>query len=297
MPEYLFGYVQTREFVEALSNRATGSSYPAVTDKKVRALAVPLPRLSEQRRIVSAIEERFQAIDGARRAAEKQIEAAESMSAAYMRAVFPKQGEELPEEWRWVRVSEVADINPRRAPVLDRDLDTPTTFIPMSAIDGESGRVLAASERKFEEIRRGYTYFEERDVLFAKITPCMQNGKHFIAEGLNGGFGFGTTELHVIRPKSGLLSEWIHHFLRQPSLLESATHHFRGAVGQQRLPAEFIAELRVPLPPISEQERLIRQVVERLTIIDQVKHSARLQLDRLAHISGSYLRSAFGGDI
>ena len=274
-----------------------GSTFASINKSQIEEIPVPLAPLQDQRRVVRAVEERFRMIDSARLAAGNQLEAIQAMTSAYLRTVFPKRGEKLPEGWEWVRLEEAADINPRRPSRLDRDPDAPTTFIPMSAIDGETGRVPAAPERRFEDVRRGYTYFEERDVLFSKITPCMQNGKHFIANGLNGGFGFGTTELHVIRPKSGLFSEWIHCFVRQPSLLKSATYHFRGAVGQQRLPAEFITELLIPLPPLSEQERLIRQVVERLAIIDQAKQSARLQLDRLAYISGSYLRSAFGGKI
>lgn len=295
--DFLVLLLRRRESVEYATATKRGSTLPRTDMTRFMAMPIPLPPVHEQWSIVRAIEERFQAVDRARRAATKQLESIAEIAAAYLRVVFPKQGERLPTGWDWVTLGEVADVNPRRPSRLDRDPDAPTTFIPMTAIDGESGRVPTAPERRFEEVRRGYTYFEERDVLFAKITPCMQNGKHFIADGLNGGFGFGTTELHVIRPKSGLLSEWIHFFVRQPSLLKSATHHFRGAVGQQRLPAEFIAELRLPLPPLSEQERIILQVGERLNIIDQAKQSARLQLDRLANISGSYLRGAFGGTI
>jgi len=115
---------------------------------------------------------------------------------------------ELPASWRWVRVAEVADINPRR-PALDRVDDTPTSFIPMEAVDEVAGLV-RPQVRPYREVKKGYTYFENGDVLFAKITPCMENGKHAIAEGLIDGFGFGTTEFHVIRPGPEVIATWIH---------------------------------------------------------------------------------------
>ena len=129
----------------------------------------------------------------------------------------------LPNGWRWVRLGEVCEINPRRQNGLGFPADRPTTFVPMSAIDGRSGRIAQPKVSPFAEVQRGYTYFEEGDVLFAKITPCMQNGKHAIARDLEGGFGFGTTEFHVLRPRQDITSEWIHYFLRQPTILDAAT--------------------------------------------------------------------------
>lgn len=141
----------------------------------------------------------------------------------------------LPEGWQWIKLDEICEINPRR-PVIDRADLTLTTFVQMSAVDDLLGVIARPEQRPFSEIKRGYTFFIENDVIFAKITPCMENGKHAIARNLIDGIGFGSTEFHVIRPNENIIAEWIWHFVHQPYVLQNATNYFTGAVGQQRVP-------------------------------------------------------------
>lgn len=101
--------------------------------------------------------------------------------------------------------------------------------------------------RPYSEVMRGFTYFEEGDVLFAKITPSMQNGKCAVARRLEGGIGFGSTEFHVLRPGQRVMSDWIHRFLRRLTFRKNARTHFRGAVGQPRVPDEFVTASLVPV--------------------------------------------------
>jgi type I restriction enzyme S subunit len=149
----------------------------------------------------------------------------------------------------------------------------------MAAVDERLGVISRAETRPFAELRKGYTYFEEGDVLFARITPCMQNGKHAIAHGLIGGFGFGTTEFHVLRPGSETIPEWIHFFLRQPAVLREATAHFAGAVGQQRVPQGFLASLEIPLPPVRGQERIAAIVKEQMAAVERARVAAQARLE------------------
>jgi type I restriction enzyme S subunit len=189
----------------------------------------------------------------------------------------------LPEGWRWVRLGEVCIINPRR-PRIQREPNTPTTFIPMSAIDDESGTIVAAEERPFEQVRKGYTYFEENDILFAKITPCMENGKAAIARGLLDGIGFGSTEFHVLRPNSSVVPEWIWLFVRREQFREDAKRSFRGGVGQQRVPQEFLEWYLIPLPPLEEQRRIVARVEELMSRIREAKRlrqEAKEEAERL----------------
>lgn len=164
----------------------------------------------------------------------------------------------LPDGWQWVRLGEVCKINPVRRSMLQRSDETTTTFVPMAAVDEIKGEIIRQETRPYVEVKKGYTYFEEKDVLFAKITPCMQNGKHAIAKGLIGEIGFGSTEFHVIRPGNIIISEWIHSFIRQPWVLTSATAHFTGAVGQQRVPEYFLYNLLLPLHPSPSKKGLRR---------------------------------------
>jgi len=176
----------------------------------------------------------------------------------------------LPKGWRWVRLGEVCIINPRR-PRIFREPNKPTSFIPMSAIDEETGTITTLEVRPFKELSKGYTYFEENDILFAKITPCMENGKAAIARGLTDRTGFGSTEFHVLRPKSSVFPEWIWLFIRRKQFREDAKKFFRGGVGQQRVPQEFLEHYPVPLPPLDEQKRIVARVEELMSRIKGAK--------------------------
>ena len=167
----------------------------------------------------------------------------------------------------------------------------------MSSVDDITGVITSPEEKGYAEISKGYTYFEEGDVLFAKITPCMQNGKHAIASGLLNGFGFGSTEFHVVRPSESITSDWIHTFLRQPIILAEAERHFRGAVGQQRVPKEFLSNLTIPLPPLEEQKRITGVIGRRMAEQERISAAAQQRLAAIEALRPSLLRQAFDGAI
>lgn len=181
----------------------------------------------------------------------------------------------LPEGWRWVRLGEACEINPRR-PHLNREIDTPTSFVPMAAVDETWGIIIGLEVRPYAEVQRGYRYFQEGDVLFAKITPCMENGKATIARGLIDGIGFGSTEFHVLRPRPGTSAEWIWCFVRQESFRAAAKAAFRGGVGQQRVPQEFLESYLIPLPPLEEQRRTEAKVE---ALMARVREARRLRAE------------------
>ena len=204
-----------------------------------------------------------------------------------------RQSDKLPAGWKWAKLGDVCMVNPRRPTGFDWDPHTKTTFVPMPSVDGQTGAITQPQERIFAEVSRGYTYFEEGDVLFAKITPCMQNGKHAIASGLGNGFGFGSTEFHVLRPSGAVLSEWVHKFLRQPSVLAEAVHHFRGSVGQQRVPKEYLHSLQIPLPPLSEQKRIADLLNQQMAYVEKARKAAEEMLEAAQALPGAFLRQAF----
>ncbi len=136
-----------------------------------------------------------------------------------------------------------------------------------------------------KEVERGYTYFANGDVLFAKITPCMENGKCALAYGLQNNTGFGSTEFHVIRAGSTVSSEWIYYFIRQETVRQEAKRHMTGSAGQQRVPASFVAKIEVPLPPLPEQQR----IAGILSRADRLRRLRRYALE----MSDGYFQSVF----
>lgn len=159
--------------------------------------------------------------------------------------------------YKLVRLADVADMNPR----LPRDHgyadSKEISFVPMSAIDELGGVIREHQPRAFGDVKKGYTSFRNNDVLFAKITPCMENGKSAIAKGLIGDVGFGSTEFHVLRAKAGVMPEWLFYFVRQDSFRREAKKNFTGTAGQQRVPTSFLENSVIPLPPLSEQQRIV----------------------------------------
>ena len=131
------------------------------------------------------------------------------------------------------------------------------SFVPMAAVDERTGAIAVWEERPLAEVSKGFTSFEDGDVLFAKITPCMENGKAALARGLTNGIGRGSTEFHVLRPGARVLGEYIYHFVRQSRFRDEAKRNFTGTAGQQRVPKPFMENALVPLPPLDEQRRIV----------------------------------------
>ena len=199
----------------------------------------------------------------------------------------------LPTGWKWVRLEDICEINPARPRGLSVGANDIVSFVPMEAVDARSGCITDLQSREYSEVSNGYTYFEEGDVLFAKITPCMQNGKHSVAQHLLNGFGFGTTEFHVVRPHKEVASEWVHMFLRQPGVLFLAEQSFTGAVGQQRVPKEFLRTLPIPLPPLPEQKRIAAILNEQMAAVEKARAACEAQLEAAKILPAAYLRSVF----
>lgn len=196
-----------------------------------------------------------------------------------------------PRGWREVSILDVCQLNPP----LTRDEwpsdDALLSFVPMSAVDENRGAIASLEEKPFSEVRRGYTPFRTGDVLFAKVTPCMENGKAAIAEGLRTGIGFGSTEFHVLRPKPELLApEYVFHFVRQPWFRLQAASAFVGTGGLQRVPPGFFKRVRLPLPPLPEQQR----IVEVLQAADKLLHAKHRVSQGLDDIVQAQYRTQFG---
>jgi len=190
------------------------------------------------------------------------------------------------------KLSAVALINPRR-PVIGRDDSTLTSFVPMENVDDVSGSIPTVNKLPFSKVKKGYTYFENGDVIFAKITPCMQNGKHAVLTGLIDGFGFGSTEFHVVRASGQVIPEWIHFFFRRQETLDAAQRTFTGAVGQQRVPADFLENLEIPVPCLTKQRQIANRLKAQLAEVETARLAAESQLRDTRLLRSRLLKAIF----
>ena len=196
---------------------------------------------------------------------------------------------ELPDGWRWAKLGEICAINPRRPKDLGLSPADEVTFVPMAAVDESAAAIASPQVRQFREVAKGYTYMQDGDVIFAKITPCMQNGKHAIVADTHTGIAFGSTEFHVLRPTDQVISTWVHRFLLRPELLAEAQSRFTGTAGQQRVPKEFLIEKVIPLPPLDEQHR----IAETMALVERARSSAAAQLAMINELFTAMLREIF----
>ena len=182
---------------------------------------------------------------------------------------------EVPQGWEWCRVSSLFQINPK---VVAED-NTSAAFIPMEAISAGYGSVFRYYEKEWGEIKSGYTAFADNDIAFAKITPCFQNRKSAIFEGLPNGIGAGTTELKILRTYGETINRWfVLYFLESPYFIDEAT--FKGTANQQRIIVGYLENKLFPLPPLAEQERIVDKIGLVMPIIDKYSKSQEL-LDKM----------------
>lgn len=163
----------------------------------------------------------------------------------------------------------------------------------MTAVSDKAAAITHATVRPYKAISRGYTYMQDGDVIFAKITPCMQNGKHAIVRDTLTGWAFGSTEFHVLRPSAILDARLLHAFLLRKEFLREAEGHFKGTAGQQRVPKDFLASTRFPLPPLREQLGLIADLARRFSALERARTAAQAQLEAISALSEATLRRAF----
>ena len=171
---------------------------------------------------------------------------------------------EVPSNWEWTRISSIFQLNPR----VEANDNMLAAFIPMEAISAVYGSDYHYYERKWKEIKSGFTQFADGDIAFAKITPCFQNRKSAVFSNLPNGIGAGTTELKVLRPYGETINRFYTlYFLESPYFIDEAT--FKGTANQQRIVVGYLENKLFPLPPIEEQRRIAGKIAEVLPIADR----------------------------
>lgn len=165
------------------------------------------------------------------------------------------------------------------------------SFLPMEAI-GETGGLDLGDERELGEIGSGYSFFADGDVLVAKITPCFENGKGAVARGLENGIGFGTTEVHVLRPRTNLDSRFLYYLTASHHFREAGTAVMYGAGGQKRIPDEFVLDFQHPVPSLPLQSTIADFLDRETARIDELIAQKERMIELLEEKRTALLESA-----
>ncbi|PGH40318.1 MAG: hypothetical protein CRN43_03640 [Candidatus Nephrothrix sp. EaCA] len=174
--------------------------------------------------------------------------------------------------WEIVQLSDVCEINPSKRELNGVKKSTTVSFGMMADL-GEHKRSFRPTETKTinKLAKGGYSYFKEEDVLLAKMTPCFENGKSGIAENLQNGIGFGSTEFYVLRSKGKIVADWIYCIISSEKFLEEGKHSLVGTTGRRRLMKQYVETFQIPLPPLEEQKQIVALFQSIETAMEQVE--------------------------
>lgn len=303
LPQYLYWYLKGNKAL--LESHASGTTFLELSAGKAGLIEFPLAPLSEQRRIVERIESLFARLDGAKEAAWAALNSLESDKAAVFYKAFTggltaqwrrEQGVGM-ESWEKTVLKDVCEVNPGRRDTRGLPDDLEVSFFPMSSLSEVYGEITKPQIRLLKDVRTGFTNFSEGDVVFAKITPCMENGKSAVIGRLVNGIGYGTTEFYVLRCGARLYNRYLYYIVRDDLFRKKAKAVMTGAVGQQRVPKSFMEDYVLTLPSIAEQIEIVRILDDIFTGEQQVKEAVDRVLEQIDTVKKIILARAFSGGL
>lgn len=175
--------------------------------------------------------------------------------------------DKIPSHWQSIKLKYLASINPTTNINVPNNIDL--EFVPMENVDEKNGLIREYAFRPFEEIKNGYTPFQNDDVIFAKITPCMENGNCAIVQNLSNNIAFGSTEFIVFRSNELITKELLYYILRDKNTRKIFEINMTGSAGQKRVPTPFVANFKIPLPPLDEQKSIANFLDQKSKQIDE----------------------------
>lgn len=187
------------------------------------------------------------------------------------------------------KIKEVCQVNPPKKIPLSQDTDI--SFVPMSAVSTD-GKVDLSEVITVEKVK-SLSVFKDGDVIFAKITPCMENGKGAVVSNLKNGYGAGSTEFTVLRPNETHISEkWLYYYLSQKHFRWTCQQNMTGSAGQKRVPAKYLAECLIPVPPLEEQQRIVARIEELFSELDAAEKDLNLVKKKLLQYRRAVVKEA-----
>lgn len=283
---YYFNNFEFRKQIPKITKKSVNQASFSVNDLK--RLKIEVPNIGIQKKIVEVLDKAQELIDKRK----AQIEDLDELVKSKFIEMF---GDPFNDEKGFGKnkLGKVTEVNPKKAEIKELDKELLVSFVPMDRV-GEKGEFNSEISKPISEVYSGFTYFRENDVLFAKITPCMENGKGAVAVNLSNGIGFGSTEFHVLRPiKENSNPYWIYHLTTLIEFRRLAERKMTGSAGQKRVPTDFLNNIEVVVPPIELQNQFADFVKQ----VDKLKFEMEESLKELEDNFNSLMQKAFSGKL
>lgn len=281
--KYIYFAIQSQ--INFLIANGTGSTFKAVNKNTLENLLIPVSSLNKQDEIVNIFEKLNNIINKRK----EQLLLMDNAVKSRFIEMFGSLGSDK-FGWGLMKLGNCCEINPSK--INDNRLkeNLYVSFIPMSCVT-DDGKITEMETKTYYEVKSGFTYFKEGDVLFAKITPCMENGKGAIAIGLYNKVGFGSTEFHVLRPiKEKCNSYWLYMVTMFSEFRLIAESNMTGSAGQKRVPVSFLENFKISVPPIELQN----EFADFFKQTDKSKLEIQKSLDKLEILKKSLMQQYFG---
>lgn len=283
LPLYAKYFFDSNLFLKQIPNITKKSvNQASFTVTALKKLEIKIPQMVEQKRIIDIMSR----LDNIIQYRKDQLEKLDLFVKSRFVELFLQANESFPKK----KLGECTVINPKKSMDTRLKEDLIVSFVPMASV-GEDGSIDTSEKKLYREVKSGFTYFIEGDVIFAKITPCMENGKGAVAINLYNGIGFGSTEFHVIRPLEGFTNPvWLYNLSVSKKFRLEAEANMTGSAGQKRTPASFLQNYEIKLPPIELQN----QFADFAEQVDKSKLAIQQSLDELETLKKSLMQQYFG---
>ncbi|MCM1118581.1 MAG: N-6 DNA methylase [bacterium] len=246
LPKYLWAVLSSAPYRAILSQNSTGSNIHNI-GRVLSDIKIPVLPLGIQQKIVreiEALEKEYVSLHDEIEQNNKAIERLYDEAASYPERLL----------------GQIAQCNPPKAEIADITDDTLISFVEMAAVSND-GYIVGAIDRPLGDVRKGsYTYFRDKDIIIAKITPCMENGKCALAQGMTNQIGMGSSEFHVLRCDSDILPRYLFGYLNRAVIRIEAEKVMTGKSGHRRVPITFYQQLKLPLPTLDDQKRVVDEL-------------------------------------
>lgn len=283
LSSYLVSVLKTDTFKKTIDRVALGSIRNTLSFNLLERVKIPIPSIETQEQIVKRID----ALRGAQELNCELIKKTDEL----LQSLIYKELNPLAKEWQVKKLGEICEINPSKVETSKLPEETKVGFLAMADVS-EDAAVANWQDRRLGDVKSGFSFFKNGDVLVAKITPCFENGKGAIIDNMKYDFGFGSTEFHVLRANPRfLLNQFLYYIVSSKEFRKTGVRFMTGSAGQQRIPARYFQTFKITLPEL----RIQKDIVSKLLVVQNYKKQLLLQEEKLNELFDSALLEALSG--